>query len=108
LKIRSNIFLLREKNIRPYFQLGINHQTDYVSDYSYYNDYGYGYTSNTKNIRGAYYYFFSINIGAGLNIKLCKKLSIDIQYDLYRSLQEHYSTFQSFSILAGLKYNINY
>jgi hypothetical protein len=99
-------YYLKEKNIRPYFQLGINHQTDCLSDHSYYYNYGRGITSDTTKIRGYYKYFFSVNIGAGLNINLCKKLSLDIQYDLYRSLQEHYSTFQGFSVLAGIKYSI--
>ncbi|MFA5404495.1 MAG: hypothetical protein WC358_06135 [Ignavibacteria bacterium] len=100
-------YYLKEKNIRPYLQLGLNQETNYIGSYTYYNfdDLGekhyYLYEENWN-------YYYSLNFGVGLNVKLYKKLSADIHYDLYRVFQGEYSTFYGFSILAGLKYNILY
>jgi hypothetical protein len=101
-------YYLREKNIRPYLQLGINHESDYISDFTYYYDFGRGYKSNIYSQKCGWFYFLSMNIGVGVNIKLSKNLCADIQYDIQRNLEDKGYTFQGFSVLAGLKYNIIY
>jgi hypothetical protein len=96
-------YYLREKNVKPYFQLGLNHEANYIDNYT---TYYFGYPENTSNEHWRHYY--SVNFGVGVDIKLYKKFSADIHYDLYRILQNEYSDFQGFSVLAGLKYNIVY
>jgi hypothetical protein len=88
-------YYLREKNIKPYFQSGLNQETNYI-----------GSSSSSRQEYWSYYY--SLNFGVGLNVKLYKKFSADIHYDLYRVFQGEYSTFYGFSVLAGIKYNIVY
>jgi hypothetical protein len=99
-------YYLRDKNVKPYLQLGLNHETNYVDSYSYYYDYS---GEKYYHSHQAYWsYYYSLNFGVGLNVKLCKKFSADIHYDLYRVFQGENSTFSGFSVLAGIKYNIVY
>lgn len=99
-------YFLAEKNIRPYLQIGLNHETDYIGSFSYYYYSGNEINYYTYNQNWIYYY--SLNFGIGLDIKINKKLSADIHYDLYRNFYEDYDSFKGFSVLAGLKYNIFY
>lgn len=99
-------YYLKEKNIRPYFQLGLNQETDYISSYTfYYYENG---EKKTYTQRENWDYYYSLYIGVGCDIKLYKKFSADIHYDLYRILEGKYSRYDTFSILAGIKYNIVY
>lgn len=81
----------------------MNHEANYIDKYTIYY---LGYPEYTSNERWSHYY--SLNFGVGVDIKLYKKLSADIHYDLHRVFQRENSDFQGFSVLAGLKYNIVY
>ncbi|MCX6165035.1 MAG: hypothetical protein NTU73_09315 [Ignavibacteriae bacterium] len=97
-------YYLKEKEIKPYFQLGLNSETDFIGDYSYYDQNSF---LNYK-VRKYSNYFYSLNIGAGLDIKIYKKIYFDFHYDLYRVFRNENSTFEGQFFLAGLKYNIVY
>ena len=96
-------YYLADKNIKPYLKLGLNHETDYIDSYTvFYNGGG------SYNTRGNWNYYYSLNFGVGLNVRLNNKFSADIQYDLYRNFLTEYDYFRGFSVLAGIKYNIFY
>jgi hypothetical protein len=98
-----------KRKISPYLQLGMNHESNYIGEYSYiYNLYRY-------TISPYYLYRFAANLGVGVNVKIAKKFSFDIKYDIYKTLgrsrEDSYyvgSTpgFNGFSVLAGIKYNL--
>ena len=100
-----------KRKVSPYLQLGINHEANYVGQYSYiYN--GSLYTTSTDY----YLYRLSANIGVGFNVKLGKRFSLDMKYDIYKSLgrirDQDYnyrgetSGFNGFSAFAGIKYRL--
>lgn len=97
-------YYLRERNIRPYFQVGFNHETNYRGSYSYYHEEpgNYFFYSNPEY----WSYYYALNIGVGLDIKIYKNLSADIKYDLYKIYKGRNSEFDTFSVLAGVKYNL--
>jgi len=99
-------YFLTEKNIKPYLQAGLNHETDFVGPYTifYYS----GNSTYYDTYKARWYYNYSINFGVGFDVKINKKFSADIHYDLYRNFHESYDNFGGYSILAGLKYNIFY
>lgn len=99
-------YFLAEKKIRPYFQVGLNHETDYTGAYTVI--YNYGNEIHYENYRASWRYYYSLNFGVGLDVKLSKKFSADIHYDLYRNFYNEYDNFGGFSVLVGLKYNIFY
>lgn len=77
--------------VKPYLQSGLNQETEYI-----------------KSFFGGYYsYRYFINFGIGVSIKLSPKFSVDIKYDLNKSIdKETYYSFSGFSVLAGIKYNL--
>lgn len=108
----ARYYLAKSRNkVNPYMQLGINHEVNYIGQYSYiYN--GIPFTSSNE----FYLYRYSVNIGVGVNVKLGKRFSLDAKYDIYKSLgrvrdqdynyRGHTSGFNGFSLLAGIKYNL--
>lgn len=111
-------YYLGGQNFRPYVQMGINNEINSIGGYTvrYYNNQG----SVSIRTNDSYpIYRYSINIGAGLSIKLSEKFSLDMKYDIYKSLgknngiDEFYdknsntrSGFNGFSNLVGIKYNL--
>lgn len=98
-------YYLRNKNVNPFFQLGINHETNFIGDYSYtevntiFGDYiWYG--------KGYYFYRLSVNLGVGLNIKISHNFDFVLKYDLYKSIIKTEDEFTGFSLLGGVKYNL--
>ena len=47
-----------------------------------------------------------MNIGVGFNVKISKKFSFDMKYDLNKSLENTSYSFNGFSVLGGIKYNL--
>ncbi|MDD5363131.1 MAG: hypothetical protein PHN88_13440 [Ignavibacteria bacterium] len=88
-------YYLRKQNVNPYFQFSLNHETSFIDNYSY----KIGNLLFTNN--GWYSYHYSAALGAGLNIKLSKRLLFDFQYDLYRDLEGN--KFIAFSAIGGFK-----
>lgn len=78
--------------VKPYLQAGLNQETEHIE-----------YSSNS----GGYTYRYFINFGVGVSVKLSHKFSFDMKYDLNKSIDKKvYYTFNGFSVLAGLKYNL--
>jgi hypothetical protein len=99
-------YFLAEKNIKPYLQVGLNHETNFIGAYTII--YNYGNEIYYDSYKASWRYFYSLNFGVGLDVKISKKFSADIHYDLYRNFNTTYDNFGGFSVLAGLKYNIFY
>lgn len=78
--------------VKPYLQAGLNQETEHI-EYSLYG--------------GRYEYRYFINFGVGVSVKLSQKFTFDMKYDLNKSIDKKvYYTFNGFSVLAGLKYNL--
>ncbi len=99
-------YYLRDKNIKPYFQIGLNQETNYKSAYSYTYISPGNYEYHSYN--SEWYYNYSLNFGVGLNVKLFKNISADVKYDLYKVFSGEYSYFNRYSVIAGIKYNLIY
>lgn len=98
-------YYLREKNVKPYFQLAFNHEANYVGSYTLQNLSG----NNILVYKTGYWsHYYSLYFGIGIDIKLYKNISTDIHYDIYRVFRNESSSFSGFSVLAGIKYNIVY
>ncbi len=103
-------YYLNRKNIRPYVQIGLNQETNFTGKESYY------YTSEGVTRYYSYSsqreYSYSVNFGLGLDIKILKKFSAVAEYNLYRVYtnvdDEKIPIFRTFSILAGIKYNLTF
>jgi outer membrane protein W len=81
-------YVRKEGKVKPYLQLGINQETQYREDAGY-----------------NFYYF--LNAGIGFNVKISGKFSFDMKYDLNKTLDKKVTySFNGFSVLAGLKYNL--
>lgn len=98
-------YIIGERNIKPYLKLGLNQEITFVGDYSYYET---SFPQNITRFSEFWYYIYSLNIGIGLNVKIAKNLSADINYDLYRIMGYEHDYFYGRSVLAGFKYNIIY
>jgi len=98
-------YYLRNKDINPFFQLGLNHETNYIGRYNSY-EFSDGEDHSFQN--GYYFYRLSVNLGVGLSIKLSNLFKLEFKYDLYRSIVNsgHRDGFTGFSFLGGLKYNL--
>lgn len=108
-------YYLSKRNVKPYLQLGINHETNFINNYTvidYTNNY-----AQTFSFNKSYTYRYSINLGAGFNFKLNDKLSFDVKYDMYKSLGKNRRSnyfynenddngFNGFSLLGGFKYTL--
>jgi len=98
-------YYLRNQNINPYLQIGLTEEYTYVGEYSYYEKYGNGGLKGWSNAR-----FnnskLEIMAGAGLNIKLYKRLHLDIQYNIYKIVGVENNEYLNHSFNGGLKYNI--
>lgn len=112
-------YYLASKKVRPYIQLGINHEHTNIGDYSITH-------SNPFNpsdiLVDSYHAFgfsrYTMNLGAGITIKLWDRILLDMKYDIYKALSKNYgnedfystnstpkSGFNGFSSLIGIKYN---
>lgn len=87
----SRYYLNKNSNVKPYLQLGINQQTEYIN-YSYWGP--------------TYDYRYFMNLGVGFNVKISKKFSFDMKYHLNKSLENTSYSFNGFSVLGGIKYNL--
>ncbi len=78
--------------VKPYLQAGINQDTEYIK--------GPGYS-------GSYSFRYFMNIGIGFTVKISSRFNFDMKYDLNKTLDKDvYYSFNGFSVLAGLKYNL--
>lgn len=98
-------YYLSERYLKPYLKLGINREYDYIGDYSYYQT---RYPEMVTKYSKYWYYSTMINFGVGIQLKLAKNLSADLNYDIYRVMNYDHDYFLGHSVLAGLKYNIFY
>jgi opacity protein-like surface antigen len=99
-------YYLRAEKINPYIQFGL------AQEYSHAGEYSYSMRNENGELRYAWsntgfnYSRLEIMAGAGLNIKLCKRLSLDFQYGIYQCIKGEDSEFMNHSINGGLKYNL--
>ncbi|MBN8571464.1 MAG: outer membrane beta-barrel protein [Ignavibacteria bacterium] len=91
------------KNPRLYFQLGLSHDMLSVGKYSY--NYTFEGVVYQHNVEGRQYNNLSIDAGAGLKIRISRKISIDLQYDVYKSLSSQHIGLFANGMLAGVKYD---
>ncbi|MEO8447555.1 MAG: hypothetical protein ABI528_08675 [bacterium] len=97
-------YFLRNKDVNPFFELGINQEVNYIGQYGYvYNYDGGGYAAFGK---AGFYSKLSVNLGAGLSVKLNHKFKVELKYDLYKSILRAKDMFTGYSVLGGLKYNL--
>lgn len=77
--------------VKPYLQAGVNQQTDYIN----------------SSWRGYYNYKYYMNLGIGFTVKISNRFNFDMKYDINKTLDKDvYYSFNGFSVLAGLKYNL--
>ncbi len=110
-------YYLGGNKFRPYLQTGLNHEYNYIGDYTidFYDPDGNVYETYSNHSYDINRY--SLNFGAGLNIELTKKFSLDMNYDIYKALGnnngvEYFydensdirSGFNGYSFQMGLKY----
>lgn len=110
-------YYLGGSKYRPYLQAGLNHELNYIGDYSidYLDESGnvyYTYENKAYSINR-----YSLNFGAGINISFSNTLALDMNYDIYKALGnnngvEYFydensdirSNFNGYSFQMGLKY----
>jgi len=98
-------YYLRAENTNPYLQLGLTEEFTDVGDYAYDETLKNGGIMHWTNT-GYHNSVLEIMAGAGLNIKLCKRLHIDIQYNFYKIFGGEYKEYLNHSFNGGLKYNL--
>jgi len=84
-------YLNKRSQVRPYLQLGLNQQTEYI---------------NSSFWGGRYKYKYFMNIGVGFTVKLSNKFNFDMKYDINKSVEKGTTSFNGFNILTGIKYNL--
>jgi hypothetical protein len=84
-------YLNKRSQVRPYLQLGLNQQTEYI---------------NSSFWGGRYNYKYFMNIGVGFTVKLSNKFNFDMKYDINKSVEKGTTSFNGFNILTGIKYNL--
>jgi hypothetical protein len=98
-------YYLRNQDVNPYLQFGLAEEYTYVGEHSYSEKYGNGGLKWWFN-KGYNYSRLEIMAGAGLNVKLYKKLHFYIQYNMYSFLNGEHKEYLNHSINGGLKYNL--
>lgn len=97
-------YYLRTKDVNPFFQFGINQEVNYIGKYSYQID-RIDYIAYYFN-EGYYFYNLSANLGVGLNIRVSEKFSLELKYDLYKSILKDQNDYTGYSVLGGIKYHL--
>lgn len=97
-------YYVADGNLSPYFQSGFSHETSYMGDYTYTVSVG-GVPFSTFRNKGYFNYYLSANFGVGAKIRLSKKFSVDMQYDVYQYVGKYDYHNGGYSALIGLKYN---
>lgn len=90
-------YYLRKKNVNPYLQFSLSQESNYIGSLSYVQN---GWNEWKK--KPGYDYNYYAVIGLGFNIKLCKRILFDFQYDIYRDLEGN--KFKAFSAISGFKF----
>ena len=98
-------YYLRAENINPYLQLGLTEEFTLVGDYAY-DEVSRNGEITHWTYKGYHNSVLEIMAGAGLNIKLFKRLHFDIQYNMYKIIGGQYKEYLNHSVNGGLKYNI--
>ncbi|MBS1491968.1 MAG: hypothetical protein JST55_00575 [Bacteroidetes bacterium] len=98
-------YYLTDGNVSPYFQGGLSHETSYMGDYSYKLNDGIGSYSIYKS-KAYFDEYLSLDFGVGGKIKLNKKISVDMQADVYQYVGKDNYHKPGYSALIGLKYNL--
>ncbi|MBS1515747.1 MAG: hypothetical protein JSS63_11990 [Bacteroidetes bacterium] len=99
-------YVRKEGNVKPYLQLGINQETQFQENTKVEYLYPDGGKGSVTYYDGGYYFYYFMNIGVGFNVKISKKFSFDMKYDLNKSLENTSYSFNGFSVLGGIKYNL--
>ena len=85
-------YVKKDGKVKPYLQVGINQETEYLKSSFY---------------QGSYQFRYFMNIGVGFTLKISHAFNFDMKYDLNKTLDKDvYYSFNGFSVLAGLKYNL--
>lgn len=110
-------YYLGGNKFRPYLQTGLNHEYNYIGDYTidYLGQSGNVYDTYSNNSYDINRY--SLNFGGGMNIQFNKNFSLDMNYDIYKALGKNNgvdyfydensdtrSGFNGYSFQMGLKY----
>ena len=98
-------YYLRAENINPYLQIGLTEEYSYVGDFAYDEIQNNGEIMHWTNT-GYHHSRLQIMAGAGLNIKLYKRLHLDVQYNMYSYLGGEKKEYLNRSVTGGLKYNL--
>lgn len=111
-------YYLASKKLRPYIELGLNHEHTNIGNYSinHYNP------SNPNDVMidtwNAFgFNRYTLNFGAGISVKLWDNILLDMKYDIYKALSKNYGNedfyepnstprngFNGYSSLIGIKY----
>lgn len=97
-------YYLRKMIVNPFFQFGVNHEINYISEYYYQIDL-FEYIIHSYGIDN-YFYRLSTNLGVGLNFKLNQKFSMEVKYDIYKTIFQSNDDFVGYSLLGGIKYTL--
>lgn len=98
-------YYLRSKKLNPYLSIGLSREFLYFSKYTYTYEHNTGYPVKYTE-GGVNTNFLSILIGAGMNLNISKKFTLDVQYNLHKSIEANDGGYLGFSFYGGLKYNI--
>jgi len=98
-------YYLRSKKLNPYFSIGLSREYLHFSKYTYTEEYVHGYPEKYTS-GGINSNFLSVLFGAGLNLNISKKFTLDVQYNLHKSIEANDGGYLGFSFYGGLKYNI--
>lgn len=98
-------YYLRDKKFNPYLSIGLSREYLHVGKFTYtyerLSGYPVNYTSDEINTN-----LLSVLFGAGLNLNLNRKFTLDVQYNLLKSIEANDGGYLGFSFYGGLKYNL--
>jgi opacity protein-like surface antigen len=95
-------YYLRDKTVNPFFQAGLSHETNYIGRYSY--RITYSGSSIYEFAAGRYIYNLSVDLGAGVSVRVSDRVKLELKYDLYKSITKSSNEFTGFSVLGGVKF----
>jgi opacity protein-like surface antigen len=98
-------YYLRTKKLNPYLSIGLSREYLHFSKYTYTFEFDPGYPEKYTIVSKSYN-FLSVLFGAGMNLNISKKFTLDVQYNLHKSIEANDGGYLGFSFYGGLKYNI--
>lgn len=98
-------YYLRSKKFNPYLSIGLSREYLHIGKFTYtyerVSGFPVNYTSEAINVN-----LLSVLFGAGMNLNISKKFTLDVQYNLHKSIEANDGGYLGFSFYGGLKYNI--